>query len=266
MGMTEIIKTNLQYEKALLKQAKRIKIQAKKANLVLKGGSRYKKYYMQEGIGAKLRYIQKQEMKEVYKIKTVRFLELYKKRLEKNIRLQQDFLAQYAAPEFSRINAMLPKAYQFCFDERMPLQNKALPQVLASENPYRREDLIHKTSYGLQVRSKGEIMIAEILYAAGFEFYYEKALKLMDENGNVKVVYPDFTILLGQGKIVYWEHKGMMGNADYFLHDQEKMLLYYQNDIYEPKNLIVTKDGADGSFDFEAIQRLVYGFLLPLKA
>ena len=43
------------------------------------------------------------------------------------------------------------------------------------------------------------------------------------------------------------------------------MQLYHRNGIYEPKNLIVTKDGPDGSFDVEAVKRLVYGVLLPLR-
>ena len=34
----------------------------------------------------------------------------------------------------------------------------------------------------------------------------------------------------------------------------------------EPKNLIVTMDGPDGSIDIERIKMIVYGLLLPLRA
>lgn len=65
---------------------------------------------------------------------------------------------------------------------------------------------------------------------------------------------------------MYWEHKGMYGDEKYFEHDQRKMQLYYRSGIYEPKNLIVTMDGPDGSIDIERIKMIVYGLLLPLRA
>ena len=277
MSFLDHMRTNLQYEKDLLGQVKTMKIPEQTPqtrqnlqnlqglHLSLRGNGRQRSYYLRDLPHGPSRYAKKQDMNLVNNLKLTRFQTLSIRLLESNIQLQENFLRQYQEASFAAVNARLPKAYRFYFDEKMPLQNKKLLQVMSSQNPYHKENLVHKTSFGLLMRSKGEIMIAEILQAAGLEFYYERPLELMDENGNIVVVYPDFTILLGHKSFFYWEHKGMMNEAEYFMRDREKMLLYYQNGIYEPKNLIVTHDGPDGSFDVEAVKRLVYGFLLPMK-
>lgn len=83
------------------------------------------------------------------------------------------------------------------------------------------------------------------------------------EDGEVVYVYPDFTIDLGNGRFIYWEHKGMMGDYQYAESDMRKTRLYFMNGIYQPVNLIVTCDGPDGGTDMEAIARIVKGVILP---
>ena len=263
MSLEDIVRLNLQYEEDLLEQVDRIRVTAPEGRLTVRMNGGYKAYYLWKDGQAGPKYVTKKKRKQVEKIRLERFLKESRETLERNIRLQREFLDKYVPADFETINAKLPKAYRYDFDDPMPFQTGAA--FRESENPYRREELIHKTSFGLAVRSKGEVMIGEILFAAGLDFYYEKALRLIDENGNIRVVYPDFWILLSKELVFYWEHKGLFADAEYFERDQRKMQLYHRNGIYEPKNLIVTKDGPDGSFDVEAVKRLVYGVLLPLR-
>ena len=161
---------------------------------------------------------------------------------------------------------MLPKAYRADEEltEKVFQQTGLAKKVHQSENPYKPEELRHVTSFNLRVRSKGELIMAEALHAAGFEFYYEKRLELYDEDGNIKVVYPDFTIVFPSGFIVYWEHKGRLDDRNYMLRDIEKTQLYYHNGIFEPHNLIVTTDGPNNMTDMEAVNRIINGMLMPL--
>ena len=99
--------------------------------------------------------------------------------------------------------------------------------VKQSEKPSRREELKHTTSFGLLTRSKNEALIAELLHAAGIEFYYEKRLQIVDEQGKIQVIYPDFTIILADGSVIYWEHKGMMADPGYEEMDRKRMRLYF---------------------------------------
>jgi ATP-dependent DNA helicase RecQ len=69
---------------------------------------------------------------------------------------------------------------------------------------------IHKTEQGEKVRSKSEVIIANILYRSGIDYEYEKKL----EYAPGKWKEPDFTITTKDGTW-YWEHLGMLGVQDY---------------------------------------------------
>ena len=141
-------------------------------------------------------------------------------------------------------------------------------EIVQSENPYRREELTKVTTFGLYVRSKSEQEIAELLYSMGIQFYYEKGLELWsgeDEYG-ARIFYPDFTIPLPNGRVIYWEHKGLMSDYAYIKRDIEREIVYNLNGIYQPHNLIVTEEGANNELDMEAVKRMVSGVILPMLA
>ena len=114
------------------------------------------------------------------------------------------------------------------------------------------------------MRSKGEAIIVDVLWQRGIPFFYEKALALIDENGNVVIVYPDFTIPISKRSFLVWEHNGMLLNEDYRKRSNRKMHLYFINGFYQPKNLIITSDGPNGEFSIPDIHRIVDGLILPL--
>jgi ATP-dependent DNA helicase RecQ len=69
---------------------------------------------------------------------------------------------------------------------------------------------IFKTRKGDLVRSKSEVIIANLLFESNIDYAYEK--KLFYEGG--KYIEPDFTIKLGTD-VIYWEHLGMIGADSY---------------------------------------------------
>lgn len=82
------------------------------------------------------------------------------------------------------------------------------------------------TSRGLRVRSKSEILIAEMLYKYNVLFQYERKLVL----GENTVVYPDFTIYdLRRGRKIYWEHVGMCDDVEYMKKWNKKYKSYLVN-------------------------------------
>ncbi|MBJ8444165.1 ATP-dependent DNA helicase [Acinetobacter bereziniae] len=109
---------------------------------------------------------------------------------------------------------------------------------------YFEEKLIHKTIRGEMVRSKSEVIVANILNNMKIGYFYEKSLEV-----NGKVYIPDFTIYY-QGKTAYLEHLGMLGDEKYKKHWDEKRADYESVGISEISGtLIVTKDGLNGSLD-----------------
>ncbi|WML49156.1 AAA family ATPase [Neobacillus sp. PS3-34] len=117
---------------------------------------------------------------------------------------------------------------------------------------YFEEKLIHKTIRGEMVRSKSEVIVANILDKMKIEYSYEEPLEVSG-----KTYIPDFTLRY-QGKTAYLEHLGMLRNKSYKKHWGEKRANYESVGISETLgNLIITEDGLDGSLDATLIERKI---------
>ena len=115
------------------------------------------------------------------------------------------------------------------------------------------DGLIHRTRRGELVRSKSEVIIANELFGCGIAYDYEKPLVV---EGVRKV--PDFTIHdANTGRTWYWEHLGMLHDAEYRRRWDAKRAFYAECGIVEGVNLIVTSDGPDGSIDSRAIRSAI---------
>ncbi len=95
---------------------------------------------------------------------------------------------------------------------------------------------IRKTENDIWVRSKSEEIIANILYRSSIDFKYEEKLYY----SATKWKEPDFTIR-HNGQIWYWEHLGLLGDAEYNEDWNEKKAIYKSLGITK---LITTKESA----------------------
>ncbi len=136
----------------------------------------------------------------------------------------------------------------------------APPKPLEINQRFLEERLIHKTERGEAVRSKSEVVIANILHSSGVTYLYEAPLAL---DGTVK--FPDFTIPDSDtGDTYYWEHLGMLTVPSYRQAWEEKRRWYEEHGILHIDQggggngiLITTEDSAEGGIDSEVISRLV---------
>jgi len=134
-----------------------------------------------------------------------------------------------------------------------------VPNIVEHKKKYYEQALIHRTLKGDLVRSKSEVIIANMLYEARIDYEYEKELDLGDDGIRI----PDFTIEDAEsGTCFYWEHCGMLGDAGYSKHWEEKKALYEKHDIIEDDNLIVSKDSLIGGIDSAEIKRLIAKYLM----
>ncbi len=117
---------------------------------------------------------------------------------------------------------------------------------------------IHTTFAGLEVRSKSEALIAGCLEMNNIPFRYESKLVLAGQE-----YYPDFTILKPKdGKIIYWEHYGMMRNEKYKHGAEQKHKMYISQGLIPWKSYIATYDDENGSIDASTIQNIIKAFIL----
>ena len=115
------------------------------------------------------------------------------------------------------------------------------------------------TEKGERVRSKSEMIIANMLTKAGVPYRYECPLELK----GVGTVYPDFTVLnVRLRKVFYWEHQGMMGDEEYAGKAIRKTASYQENGIFPGDQLILTSETKNRPIDVRQIQGLIRHYLL----
>lgn len=133
------------------------------------------------------------------------------------------------------------------------------PDLVAYKERYYEQSLIHTTLKGELVRSKSEVIIANMLYENDIAYEYEKELDLGDDGIRI----PDFTIDDAEsGLCFYWEHCGMMNDDAYRSRWEKKKELYARHGIVEGENLIVTYDDANGGIDSVQIKTQMEKYLL----
>lgn len=110
------------------------------------------------------------------------------------------------------------------------------------------------TDTGERVRSKSEVLIAHALIKHGVPYRYECPV-LLKGYGDV---YPDFTVLnVRARKELYFEHFGMMDDADYSKKALQKILLYEKNGIFPGDKLVLTHETSENPLDIRLLDRII---------
>lgn len=170
-------------------------------------------------------------------------------------------LKDFAAPHRSETARRMTNLLQPCKMMEFPQSKGSL---------FLQEGLIHRTSTGIAVRSKSELLIFEELCRSGHQPEYEKPLSL---GGSTR--YPDLTIEDEiSGKNFYWEHLGLLDREDYRRSWEAKLAWYRANAILPVEEgggsrgtLITTTEsspnGPDGpkGFDFPTVQKIIRDYL-----
>ena len=121
------------------------------------------------------------------------------------------------------------------------------------------ENLIYKTDQGEMVRSKSELILANMLNQNRkyLLYKYERPLELM-QGDKIQVVYPDFTILnIQTGKITYWEHAGRMDDPKYANQFVYKVNSYMSNGIMPGRDLIFTYETMSNPLNMQNALKLI---------
>ncbi len=126
-------------------------------------------------------------------------------------------------------------------------------------NDYFFENKVYDTNQGEKVRSKSEMIIANMLYEYKEDilYKYERPLSL-NIGGMVRPIYPDFTILNKHtGKITYLEHAGCMDNPEYSDGFVNKINTYILNGIMPGDELVTTYETSEHPFDVKCVRSVI---------
>lgn len=262
MNYINLTKQDIEVEEKLLASYQSLLTQLPPGRLTYKHNKGKIYYYCTDDRTGRQTYISRQNKQLIYDLKQKRLLQKAVQILDENLKHQKKLLLHYQDYDTNRIQEMLPKVYS----DAVLTEYEAADWSSAGyrKNPYHPENLTHRTSFGMTVRSKSEVLIAELLHKAEIPFRYECELSIRGRDGRYHRYYPDFTILTPQGQLIYWEHLGRLDNENYAKANFTRLLDFYDNHIVAPDNLILTMDGPDGTIDIAAIDRIIKGQLLPL--
>lgn len=188
------------------------------------------------------------------------------KELERQLSLIEKFMQEYAKCDALKVFERLHKnRRQFVLpvqfsDEQYAVRWLALPYKGKSFQEGEPEFL---TSKGERVRSKSEMIIADILAKNNIPYKYEFPQQMKAAGGKLIPVYPDFTCVnLRTRQEFLWEHLGRMGDSDYSMKTVMKLRTYSKNDYIPGKNLILTMECDGIPLDRKEVEALVKTFLL----
>ena len=123
---------------------------------------------------------------------------------------------------------------------------------------FSKTDAEYYTAKGERVRSKSEILIADALYRNNIPYRYEYPVY----SHGVLIAAPDFNCLnVRLRKEYYWEHLGMLGQAEYADRTVKKIEKYVLADDFDETRLILTMETDSRPLNTKVIEEKIRKFL-----
>jgi hypothetical protein len=130
------------------------------------------------------------------------------------------------------------------------IRNTSVFKLRFTSEKYWVSALVHRTEKGDYVRSKSEVIIANMLFANDISYKYEERLYSL-EGKEWKL--PDFTIKTEDEGTFYWEHLGRLSDPEY-VEDWKAKKEWYERNGYGTK--LITSDELRG-FDSKKIEEII---------
>lgn len=267
----EVINFGIKEQKLVLKNATELMANAPTGYLIEKKRKKGKSYYWNKYLSNSTNLAtvgnKKVSLNITNDIQAIKKLVDKKVNIEKmkicatNISLMEAFQNSYQPYTLENLMKTLPVVYQNAINTiNVDEMGKRVEREVKNLE-WRSENRIHETICGIFVRSKSEVIIANALYMADIPFHYEERFPFPDEDGNF--FYPDFTIILPNGKKIYWEHFGLLSKIGYCISAAHKLNVYQLNGVSIGKNLIITQDDNKGNCSSGFINKIVREYLCP---
>ena len=223
-------------------------------------GERVYYYHQKNG---KTSYIKKKDIKLAEQLAQKEYLEKAKRLLQIQIGTLKQFGEDYNDTAIEQIYDEFPHERKQLIEPLMGSAQKKLKEWSEETyEPYNAypEYKIYETDRGEMVRSKSEVIIANLLYKhrKDLDYKYERPLRLQAKNGEEITIHPDFTIINKHtGEIYYYEHAGKMDDPKYATDFVKKMELYMANNIWQGKELLVTYEAAGAPLSTQCVRKMV---------
>ena len=218
-------------------------------------------YYWYDKVENKKEYIKKTEKGEIRRILQRDYEKAISKKLNSLKRKLSKFLKTYDIDELEKVYTNLPEARKILVTPIVDTKEEfAKKWESVKYEPMAINDNIEFVSAnGVKVRSKSELIIANMLEKNGVCYRYEYPITLK----GLGTVRPDFFCLNKRtGKEYVWEHFGMMDNIAYANKNINKIQIYEQNGFLAGKNLIMTFESSMYPLNSSTIKSMIEEYLI----
>ena len=196
----------------------------------------------------------------------------YNQKLEKILKRQIQHISKF-------IKKYNPKELVYAYSSLHPERKKLItPYFLSDEEyaeqwsrvPYTGKQFTddmpeHYASNGLRVRSKSEVIIANVLSKLQIPFRYEAAIKIkVKKGGQSQIVkfHPDFTCLNARTRQEFiWEHFGLMNDEGYLENAIEKERIYAAAGYIPGINFISTMESKNIPLNSKHVEQIAKNLL-----
>lgn len=236
--------------------------------LVPSSGRKRSYYYAIRSSDNKRTYLGGDSNKEVQGIREHRYLKQLLGDVESEIDNLKKFLRRHTDVDYEAVSTRLPKIYRtndltelFADASEKGRKWKKAKEEEKGRFPIKHPEKLLMTALdGTPVRSKSELVIANLLISNGIPYIYELPKEI-----NGTPIYTDFTILstIDYQTEILIEHEGMMDQPFYQRLFLDKVNAYLEADIVPGIDIFFTFDDLRGGFDPSAVQDIIDTRLKP---
>lgn len=255
MHFMHFVKNNIVTEKALIRSYEKKIAESPEGRLHCRRIHGKLTYYRVRDDGSREK-IKPEDKDLLIALRTKGYFQKAIKILKKNLKLEWNLVKGFQTFTFLAAEMLLPNAY--CED----FLREWINDNYTVNNSYL-EHKIFETSFGLKVRSKSEVLIAELLHALGIPFHYDEEVTFRDSAGNWHTFSVDFIIMTPSGEKIYWEHMGLFHQESYRIKNFTKMRVLYDNEIMLMNNFIITMESKRHPLNAPTVDRIIRGQILP---
>lgn len=213
--------------------------------------------YREKGHFAKGKYIKSSDQDVIEALVCRDYAERIIRRIDKEIRALTSYIHVLRNENPNNVYEMLSKQRQKLVSPILlspKLYVERWMKQTYDMNPAFSDQKLYETKRGEKVRSKSELMFANLYYELDIPYRYESKLTLRD--GTVR--YPDFTLLdVRHRRYVFHEHFGLMDDPEYREACFRKLDLYRRNGVYLGVNLIATFEGKGSELNMREIRQMM---------
>lgn len=216
-----------------------------------KGFQYYLRYNMEANNGI---YLPKSERKKAVKIVQHEYDEKVLTTATKELQLLEKIEKFYCRGCVEEIYEKMPLGKQRLVQPVCETQEQFLNYYLNLEYEKKRfgvEAPEYYSNKGERVRSKSEIIIANLLDTMKIPYRYEMPLKFTDQI----TVHPDFTLIDSKNRrLIYWEHLGMLDDEEYLNMAIAKIRKYEEHGYLLGQQLFITAETLAKPLDVQHVK------------